>query len=71
MRQYALQEFVNASFEKRMSTDAALNLLLQFQTILQREALQVSLPLNPISPLPISEVSKSVASGTGNETVMP
>jgi len=37
-----MQEFVTAAFEKRMSTNAALDLLLQFQTILQREALQVS-----------------------------
>jgi hypothetical protein len=58
VRQCAVQEFVNASFEKRMSTDAALNLLLQFQTILQREALQVSSPLHRI---PISKALKSVA----------
>ena len=36
-----MQGFVNQSFERQMSTDSALNLLLQFQAILTRESLQV------------------------------
>lgn len=38
-----MQEFVNASFEKSMSTESALKLLMQFKAILQRESLQVPL----------------------------
>lgn len=37
-----LQKFVDAAFERNQSTDTALSLLLQFQTIVQRDALLVS-----------------------------
>ena len=39
----ALQGFINASFENIMSTEHALGMLKQFQTILQRDSLQADL----------------------------
>lgn len=38
-----LQDFINISFDKATSTEAALNLLRQFQSILQRESLRADL----------------------------
>ena len=39
-----VQAFVNHSFENISSTGLALDLLLQFETILQRDTLKVALP---------------------------
>lgn len=37
----ACQGFINASFDNIRSTEAALNLLQQFQVVLQRDSLKV------------------------------
>ena len=39
---FCLQGFINKSFENIASTEHALNLLRQFQSILQRESLKAS-----------------------------